>query len=578
VPLAVVVLFSQLASLLVGFTLVPALAARLLTQRSQRQKERAQSSTGRFGAWALARYTSLVRGAVRRPWVTVGIAVVLFAGSYAAFHYKVDRGVLWRPWYGQDTYISISIGQPRGEELENTDQIVRFFEQRLGEYPEVEKFVSMVSAQAGNIRVTFPDSLENTDIPPAIKEVLQAEALQFGGADVRIYGYGPSFGGGMSAPPNYAIQVLGYNYEQVREIAEDIGARLERFSRVKEVDTNSSGRTVFRDRATELVLAIDRRRLALHGLTARDVTNQVSAAVRGATRASPIRVGGEEMQYSVKLTGYRDMDVVQLRELQIPAAEGKAVRLGDVATITERNVLNRILREDQQYQRTVAYEFRGPGKLGDRVREAVIKNTALPPGFSIEQDEGWRWSADEQRQIWGVLVFAVILVFMVCATLFESVRQPICILLTVPMALIGVFLIFWITGASFTREAYIGVIMMAGIVVNSAILLVDHINQLRRSHGLALEDALVRGSAERLRPILMTTCTTIAGLLPLVLFSEAADANIWNALGFALIGGLATSTVLVLTVTPALYYLFEQSGAHGVVVPVMEPVLEGQPA
>ena len=175
-----------------------------------------------------------------------------------------------------------------------------------------------------------------------------------------------------------------------------------------------------------------------------------------------------------------------------------------------------------------------------------------------------------------LLAFAVLLVFMVCATLFESVRQPICILFTVPMALIGVFLIFWLTGASFTREAYIGVIMMAGIVVNSAILLVDRINQLRRYHALPLEEAVVRGSAERLRPILMTTCTTIAGLLPLVLFSEAADANIWNALGYALIGGLATSTVLVLTVTPVLYYLFERSRAA--VIPNDLPVPEVQPA
>jgi HAE1 family hydrophobic/amphiphilic exporter-1 len=158
-----------------------------------------------------------------------------------------------------------------------------------------------------------------------------------------------------------------------------------------------------------------------------------------------------------------------------------------------------------------------------------------------------------------VLIFAVVLIFMVCAALFESLRQPICILLTVPMALIGVFLLFSLTGASFTREAYIGVIMMAGIVVNSAILLIDHINQLRRYHALPLVEALVRGSAERVRPILMTTTTTVAGLLPLVLFSQAADANIWNALGFALIGGLLTSTVLVLTVTPALYYLFEHS-------------------
>ncbi len=574
VPLAVVVLFSQLASLLVGFTLVPALAARFVSQRTPSITERTRR---RFGATsALALYQRVLSWTIRHPWSTIAAAVLLFAGSYALFHYKVNRGVLWRPWFAEDTYLSIGISQPRGEELENTDQIVRHFEERLRAYPEVERFVSFVTSQSANIRVTFPDSLENTDVPPAIKDELQGEGLRFGGADVRVYGYGPTFGGGMASPPNYAIRILGYNYEKVRDIADDIGARLQRFSRVKEIDTNSSGRTAFRDRATELVLSIDRTRLALHGLTARDVTDQVNAAVRGNTRTSPIRVGGEEMQYSVKLAGYRDMDVVQMRELQIPAGNGKSVRLGDVATIAERDVLNRILREDQQYQRTVAYEFRGPGKLGDRVRDAVIDNTALPPGYTIVKDEGWRWSAEEERQIYGVLAFAVVLVFMVCATLFESVRQPICILLTVPMALIGVFLIFWLTGASFTREAYIGVIMMAGIVVNSAILLVDHVNQLRRYHALPLEQALLRGSAERLRPIVMTTCTTIAGLLPLVLFSEAADANIWNALGFALIGGLATSTVLVLTVTPALYYLFERSRV--VAAPEASVILEGQPA
>jgi hydrophobic/amphiphilic exporter-1 (mainly G- bacteria), HAE1 family len=130
------------------------------------------------------------------------------------------------------------------------------------------------------------------------------------------------------------------------------------------------------------------------------------------------------------------------------------------------------------------------------------------------------------------------------------------------MALIGVFLIFYKTGASFTREAYIGVIMMAGIVVNNAILLVDYVNQLRRNEGMSLDDALVRGTLERVRPVLMTSTTTIFGLLPLVLFSAGADSKIWNALAYALIGGLTSSTELVLTVTPALYLVFERGRAR----------------
>ncbi len=234
------------------------------------------------------------------------------------------------------------------------------------------------------------------------------------------------------------------------------------------------------------------------------------------------------------------------------------MRLADVATITEQDVLNVIEREDQQYQRSVQYEFRGPRKLGDRYRDAVIAATELPDGYRIEGQQTWSWDDEERAQIYIVLGVSLVLIFMVTAALFESLRQPICVLLTVPMALIGVFMMFFYAEASFTREAYIGVIMMGGIVVNNAILLVDHVNQLRRKRGLPLMDAVVRGTLERVRPILMTSATTVLGLLPLVIFSDYADANIWNALGYALIGGLLSSTLFVLTVTPAVYVLFER--------------------
>jgi HAE1 family hydrophobic/amphiphilic exporter-1 len=168
------------------------------------------------------------------------------------------------------------------------------------------------------------------------------------------------------------------------------------------------------------------------------------------------------------------------------------------------------------------------------------------------------FSREEEKQIYGVLAVSIFLIFMVTAALFESLRQPLCVLLTIPMALIGVFLLFFYVNASFTREAYIGVIMMGGIVVNNSILLIDRVNQVRAQGQLALEAAIVQGTLDRVRPILMTTVVTIMGLLPLVLFSESPDSNIWNALGFALIGGLTSSTLLVLSVTPAIYFLFER--------------------
>ena len=551
VPLAIVVGMSLLASLLVAFSFIPSLAARILGGVAV-----SSALVERDPVYVRA-YGSMVGFTSRNPWITIAVAMGAFYGSWHLFDKYVNRGVLWGGLFGSSSYIDIRISLPRGEELERTDELARFFEEKLLRTPEVERFTTTVWAQRAFIRAEFPEEIEQTQIPVAIKEQMVAFSYQFGGADVRVYGYGPSFYGGGGSPPNYTIQIFGYNYERVRDIAEGMKRRLERFSRVREVDTNAGGRWWGSEKSSEVVLVLDRERLAMHNLSTRDVVGQVQVAVGGRTGRGQIRVGGEELGFELKMAGYRDLDVLALAETLISSAGGD-VRLGDIAEITERDVLNVIQRVDQQYQRSVRYEFRGPRKLGDRYRDAVIASTELPDGYRIEGQQTWAWSDEEQTQIYIVLGVSLVLVFMVTAALFESLRQPVCVLLTVPMALVGVFLMFFYTGASFTREAYIGVIMMGGIVVNNAILLIDHVNQLRRKLGLDLMDAVVRGTLERVRPILMTSATTVLGLLPLVIFSDYADANIWNALGYALIGGLLSSTLFVLTVTPALYVLFEK--------------------
>src|SRR5262245_29835863 len=165
----------------------------------------------------------------------------------------------------------------------------------------------------------------------------------------------------------------------------------------------------------------------MHGMTTQDLIREVGSAIRGRNRQSTIRIAGEEVNYAVKLEGHRYIDVVQLKELLLPTPSGEMVRLSDVLlndTLQERTVMGRVIRENQQYQRIVGYEFRGSNTLGDRVKNAVIKATTLPPGFSLAEDQGYFWSREEQQQIWGVLVFGVVLILMVTATLFESVRQP----------------------------------------------------------------------------------------------------------------------------------------------------------
>lgn len=564
VPLAIVVALTLIASLFVAFTFIPSISARLLATGPKTNPAGPSPGAGAAGRTGMPLYmrfyADLVGFTVRRPWLAITVTVLVFGGSYALFDRYVNTWAMWGGGGGQDTYILVQIRLPRGSNLERSDQLMEYFEERVGAIPQVERFTADINQTFGIMRITFPDSLENTQAPPAIKQQMEAYSHTFTGAEVRVFGYGPSFYGGGGGAPTYGIQVLGYNYERVRDIAEDLGRRLERHSRVVDVDTNASGGRFTRDRAWEFVATVDRERLAQYELTVDDLTGRMNAAVAGTAGLGFIKLGGEEVQFQVKLEDNLELDVLALRETLIDTPGGRRIRLGDVVTIESRDVLSRIRREDQQYERTVAYEFRGPARLGDLVHEQLIATASVPPGYSVEASDTGFFIDDEERfQIWLVLGVALLLVYMVTAALFESLRQPLCVIFTVPMALIGVYLIFFYTDASFTREAYVGVIMMLGIVVNNAILLVDHVNGVRRRHvHLPLEDAIVRGTLERVRPILMTTTTTVLGLMPLVLFGDPAGTNIWDALALVLIGGLLSSTLFVLTITPAAYHLLER--------------------
>ncbi|MYJ16558.1 MAG: efflux RND transporter permease subunit, partial [Gemmatimonadetes bacterium] len=383
VPLALVVALTLGASLLVAFTFIPALAARVLprvrrdeaaTDQAPRSqpgatgivRESATSDNARFGDAPAGRgrraplytrvYSTIIAFTLRRAWLAVTVAVLAFGGSWDLFENHVTRGVLWGGGMGGlDTYVLINIELPRGSDLERTDNLVRSFEERLAAIPEVERFTSRVTGTYGQITVNFPDSLENTGIPMAIKEQMFSHSLGFTGAEVRVIGRGLGFyGGGGGASPNYSMKVLGYNYERVREIAEDLGDRLARVPRVRSIDSNSAGRFV-RERATEFVVEIERDQLARHDISVQELVMRMNMAVSGQTSLAQLKIGGDEVRYEVKLEGYRDTDVQELLETIIGTSSGSGIRLGDVVSIAPVDVLAWIRREDQQYERTVAY-------------------------------------------------------------------------------------------------------------------------------------------------------------------------------------------------------------------------------
>lgn len=547
-PLGWAVGFSILASLCTAFTLVPSMAARLRARGGGLPA--AQVRDHREDPAYVRAYLAVLDRAVDRPVTVVLLCAASLAGSWWLFDQHVTRGVRWRDFWGRDTHLRIQMQLPRGAGLQRTDELARSFEEKLAGLAEVERFETRVRPGYGFIRVTFPPELESTSTPVALKEEMAAFGHRFSGADVRVYGYGPSFHGGGASPPNYSVDVFGFNYLKVREIGESVARSLEKFPRIRDVDPDASGRWYEREKALEYLVRPERTRLAGAGLSVQDLLWEVSASASGEVPRRRVYVGGREVPLSLKTEGYRDFGLRDLRDLRVEAGSGREVRLGNVAKVERRSVLTRIVREDREYRRTVAWEFRGPREVGDVVRDAVLGSLELPAGYRVEARDGLIWPEGEQRQVAWAVAFAVLVVFMATATVLESVIGPFVVLLALPLALIGVFLAFVCAGATFTRTAYIGAIMTGGIAVNDAILIVHRIGELRDR--LPARQAVLRGTIDRVRPVLMTTFTTVLGLLPLILFSSQ-DENVWNALVLATVGGLLSSTVFVLVAVPVAY-------------------------
>ena len=255
------------------------------------------------------------------------------------------------------------------------------------------------------------------------------------------------------------------------------------------------------------------------------------------------------------------MELEDLKNILITTPGDEQLRLSQIAEFTEQKVTGSIRRADQQYERIVGLEYRGPTQKGREIVQGIIDNQVFPHGYTVKERSQFfnPFTTQEKIYKWLAILFAVVLVYMVTSSLYESLLHPFVIILTVPMALIGVFLIFFAMGKTFNDSAYIGVILLAGIVVNNSIILVDHINLLRRQ-GLGLYEAVVQGSKDRVRPILMTSATTIMGMMPLIWAGQSRfyDQQIWYSLALASIGGLISATPLTLSVTPVLYILFEE--------------------
>jgi hydrophobic/amphiphilic exporter-1 (mainly G- bacteria), HAE1 family len=498
-------------------------------------------------------YGWMVRGTLRWRWATLLVTVMAVGGLTYTFIKKVPR-FSFGGFGGQRTTIQVSISFPRGSDPQSLDAAMREMEQVVVGREGVEEVIANSYGVFGaGMRVSFKRAYELGAVPLQLQEELTQRAVYIGGASISVQGQGQGFssGGGAGSMSTFRIRVLGYSYAAVAQLAEDIRLRLERITRVRNAVV-TSGSFFGGDRAYAVTLDPDRDALARYGVTAQQFTAAVQREVRGSVGGQRLEIGGEEIPVSVKAKGARDRSLDELREALIPAQGNSSVRLSDLSDVGEREQLSTITREDQQYLRLVAYEFRGPSRLANRTHEAFMKRISVPPGFMVQDEQLFRREQDtSQRGLWLVFAIGVALVILSVAMVFNSGWGAMMVFLSLPIALAGVMAAFWLAGASFTREAAVGVILVVGLAVNQSILLVDDALERRLAHASRRlpPSRVYRAALDRSGMIMMVTLTTIASLIPLAI-GTGSD-TLFGAIALATAGGTVAGTIGAMLILPA---------------------------
>lgn len=561
---ALTVTISLLASLAVAITLIPMLSA-LGARLGDSGPEAAAAAPPRAPAAAApatlgrlsAAYGRALSVALRRRVLTVAVAFGLLGASLWAMRF-LDTELIPELSEGE---FHFEVKLPEGASLAATDRTLQAMEQAAAAEPALQRQYATVGsrlAAGGMSLVTRAENLGQLNLvmrdrgdDAAEAAVIEDLRRGFSGLpDVEVKFGRPSY---FSLKTPVEVVVYGEDLDELRAYSLDLGRRLAAVPGLADVRSSLEAGN------PELQVVFDRERLAALGLDMGALSESLRGRVLGVV---PTRYKEEDRQIDVRLRN-READrrtVDDVRNLVLPGPDGAPLRLLSVADVSEARGPAEIHRLKQQRAAVVSASLEGRG-LGAAIADVKSALAAFPPprGMSVElggQDAEMRTSFNS---LLFAMALAVFLVYLVMAATFESFVHPFIVLCTIPLALVGVVAGLLATGTTVTVIVLIGAVMLTGIVVNNAIVLIDTVNRLRREEGLGREEALVLAGHLRLRPILMTTLTTVLGLLPMaVAWGEGAELRAPLAITVAC--GLALSTVLTLVVIPAAYAMLPERG------------------
>ena len=563
--LALTVAAALFASLFVALTIVPMLASVFFTNGKDRKKKGGLRLFARFRA----RYTGFLTWCVNHRWVTVGGVVLLLALTLGTTPFI---GAEFMP--SSDAPIVLAkISFPVGTSMEETAAGAARIEGVLRQYPDVKTVGAMVGVDENDptagMSATNPAGVHEAVLfvrlqekedrvfatPDDFTDELREHLPEVEGMRIEFLGMDAQ-AGGSSTPVD--IKVYGQDMAVIDEWSDRIVEVLSGIEGVEDVDKT------LKVAKPERHIVIDRDKAAGYGLTIGQVAATVKTATLG-TVASRYRESGEEYNVRVQYAErYRDTEAA-LEQIQIALPAGGSIPLGQIATLEPGLGPVKITREDQTRRFSVTANLAADANLGQvmkKVTAAVAPVQAqIPPGYTIEYGGQYEDMMEAFGQMALALALAILLVYMVMASQFESFAQPFTIMFTMPLGLIGVIWIFLLTGTTLSVTSFIGVILLAGIVVNNGIVMLDYIRQLRRE-GKDLKEAVIEGASVRLRPVMITSLTTIFAMVPMAV-SRAEGSESMAPMALTVIGGLAAASVFTLVVVPVAYTLVDGLAVRG---------------
>ncbi|HEV2147446.1 MAG TPA: efflux RND transporter permease subunit, partial [Longimicrobiaceae bacterium] len=560
--------FAILASLLVALTLVPMMSAQFGKVRftSGLAKSRLIRGFDRGVGRLRDGYRRAAPRVLRWRWLVLGGAVASF---FAVIPLVSGLGNEFLPQV-DDGGVSVGISLPPGSTPTETNRIALEIEEMVREMPHVQHvfasaggmFFGSATVESGGrgslgIRLAPPSEREMT--ADEWVQALQQKINERGYAGARIFVRPPRIRGlrTSSSGEAVAVTIQGDDLRELQAIAEEVMARIREVPGLEAVQPSTE------EASPQIAVELDRERAASMGLDVAAVGQALRTALDG-TVATRYTEGNREYGVRVmfpreRFTSPEDLESVAL----FPAGAGGApVYLRDVATVRPALGPSTILRENQnrvlRVTGDVITDVATVGEVMNGVR-ARLADLRLPDGYGILYGGEEEAIRENSRQLTVVVSLAIFLVFVVMAVQYESLINPFVILLAIPLSMVGVALALRLTGTPLGAPVMLGVILLAGIVVNNAILLVEYIEEFRRVPGTSMLDAAVDAGAVRLRPILMTTLTTMFGMIPLAL-GLGEGSELMQPLAVAMIGGLSLSTLLTLFVVPSAYVVFNSLG------------------